>query len=184
MIETFCCRDVCYKVRVPDNDKKGERVAMNLQDYTKAVDNYSDSVYRMAYSYTYIKADAEDVLQNVFLKLFQSGKDFNSGEHLKQWLLRVTVNECHNLHRSFWKRNIIHMEEIEKSAQNFRTDDVIDLHNALQQLPSEYRVIIHMYYYEGYKTKEISKILKVKEATVRTRLARGRDKLRNLLEEE
>lgn len=157
---------------------------MNLQDYTRAVDTYADSVYRVAYSYTYIKADAEDVLQNVFLKLFQSRQNFNSEEHLKQWLIRVAVNECHNLHRSFWKRNVIHMEEIEKSARDFLAEDEIDLHNALLQLPSEYRVIIHMYYYEGYKTKEISKILNVKEATVRTRLARGRDRLRELLKEE
>ncbi len=156
---------------------------MNLQDYTKAVDAYADSLYRVAYSYTYTKVDTEDVLQNVFLKLFQAKKSFNSEEHLKQWLIRVTVNECHNLHRSFWKRNIIHMEEIEKSAQNFLTDEDIDLHNALLQLPNEYRVIIHMYYYEGYKTKEISKILRVKEATVRTRLARGRDRLKELLKE-
>lgn len=157
---------------------------MNLQDYTKAVDTYADSVYRVAYSYTYTKVDAEDVLQNVFFKLFQSRQNFNSEEHLKQWLIRVAVNECHNLHRSFWKRNIIHMEEIEKSARDFLADDEIDLHNALLQLPSEYRVIIHMYYCEGYKTKEISKILNVKEATVRTRLARGRDRLRELLKEE
>lgn len=157
---------------------------MNLQDYAKAVDTYADSVYRLAYSYTYAKADAEDILQNVFLKLFQSRQSFNSDEHLKQWLIRVAVNECHNLHRSFWKRNIIQMEEIEKSAQDFLKDNEIDLHNALLQLPSEYRVIIHMHYYEGYKTKEISKILKVKEATVRTRLARGREKLKELLKEE
>lgn len=157
---------------------------MNLQDYTKAVDTYADSVYRVAYSYTYTKADAEDVLQNVFLKLFQTRQCFNSEEYLKQWLIRVAVNECHNLHRSFWKRNIVHMEEIEKPARNFCSDDEIDLHNALLQLPSDYRVIIHMYYYEGYKTKEISEILKVKEATVRTRLARGRDRLRELLKEE
>jgi len=157
---------------------------MNLQDYTKAVDTYADSVYRVAYSYTYSKADAEDVLQNVFLKLFQSRQSFNSEEHLKRWLIRVAVNECHNLHRTFWKRNIIRMEEIEKSAQDLLADNEIDLHNALLQLPSKYRVIIHMYYYEGYKTKEISKILKIKEATVRTRLARGRDRLRELLKEE
>jgi len=156
---------------------------MNLHDYTKAVDTYADSVYRVAYSYTYTKVDAEDVLQNVFLKLFQSKKNFGSEEHLKQWLIRVAVNECHNLHRSFWKKNIIHMEEIEKSAQDFLSDSEIDLHNALLQLPSEYRVIIHMYYYEGYKTKEISKILKINEATVRTRLARGRSRLKELLKE-
>ncbi len=74
------------------------------------------------------------------------------------------------------------MEEIEKSAHDFLAEDGIDLHNALLQLPSEYRVIIHMYYYEGYKTKEISKILKVKEATVRARLARGRERLREPLQ--
>ena len=156
---------------------------MDLQDYTKAVDIYADCVYRVAYSYTYTKADAEDVLQNVFLKLFQAKNNFNSEEHLKQWLMRVAVNECHNLHRSFWKKNI-HLEEIEKSVQDILPDDKIDLHNALLKIPGEYRIIIHMYYYEGYKTKEIAKILHIKEATVRTRLARGRDKLKEILKEE
>ena len=156
---------------------------MNLQDYTKAVDTYADCLYRVAYSYTYTKVDTEDVLQNVFLKLFQAKQSFSSEEHLKQWLIRVTVNECHNLHRSFWKRKMIHMEEIEKSARDFWADEDIDLHHALLQLPGEYRVILHMYYYEGYKTKEISEILRLKEATVRTRLARGRDRLKELLKE-
>lgn len=156
---------------------------MDLQDYKQAVDTYSDCVYKIAYSYTYTKADAEDILQNVFFKLFQTKQNFNSEEHLKQWLIRVTVNECHNLHRSFWKRNV-HLEEIEKSVKDILPDDKIDLHNALLKISGEYRIVIHMYYYEGHKTKEISKILHVKEATVRTRLARGRDKLRELLKEE
>lgn len=157
---------------------------MNLQDYTRAVDAYADSVYRVAYSYTYAKSDAEDVLQNVFLKLFQARKDFESEDHLKNWLIRVAVNECHNLHRSFWKKNIIHMEEVEESVQDLLPDNALDLHSALLQLPREYRVVIHMYYYEGYKTKEIARILKEKEATVRTRLVRGRNRLREILEEE
>lgn len=156
---------------------------MNLQDYTKAVDTYADSVYRVAYSYTYTRADSEDVLQNVFLKLFQSKQCFSDEEHLKRWLLRVTINECHNLHRSFWKRRI-HLAEIEKPERDFMSDDEIDLHNALLKLPGKYRIIIHMYYYEGYKTKEISELLQIKEATVRTRLARGRDRLKELLKEE
>lgn len=156
---------------------------MDSQDYTKAVDTYADSVYRVAFSYTYLKADAEDVLQNVFLKLFQAKKHFNSEEHLKQWLIRVTVNECHNLHRSSWKKNIS-FEEIEKSVQASLPDDNIDLHNALLKLPGDYRIIIHMYYYEGYKTKEIAKILHLKEATVRTKLARGRERLKELLKED
>ncbi len=156
---------------------------MDSQDYTKAVDTYADSVYRVAFSYTYLKADAEDVLQNVFLKLFQTKNHFNSEEHLKQWLIRVTVNECHNLHRSSWKKNIS-FEEIEKSVQASLPDDNIDLHNALLKLPGDYRIIIHMYYYEGYKTKEIAKILHLKEATVRTKLARGRERLKELLKED
>lgn len=156
---------------------------MDLQAYTKAVDTYADNIYRVAYSYTYTKVDSEDVLQNVFLKLYQTKQSFNSEEHLKQWLIRVTVNECHNLHRTFWKKHIP-LAEIEKSVQDLLPDDKIDLHNALLKLPSEYRIVIHMYYYEGYKTKEISNILQVKEATVRTRLARGRDKLKELLKED
>lgn len=156
---------------------------MDLQDYTKAVDVYADSVYRVAYSYTYTRVDSEDVLQNVFLKLFQTKHNFNSEEHLRRWLLRVTVNECHNLHRSFWKRKT-QLMEMENSEKSSLPEDKIDLQDALQKLPAEYRVIIHMYYYEGYKTKEISEILQIKEATVRTRLARGRERLRELLKEE
>lgn len=157
---------------------------MDSQDYEKAVDAYADTVYRIAYNYTYSKADSEDVLQNVFLKLFQSVQDFENEEHLKGWLIRVAVNECRNLHRSFWKRNIVRMEEIEKSVQDFLPDEETDLHNALLKLPGKYRIIIHMYYYEEYKTKEISSILQINEATVRTRLARGRDRLKELLKEE
>lgn len=157
---------------------------MNTQDYTKAVDAYADTVYRVAYNYTYSRVDSEDVLQNVFLKLFQSMQIFESEEHLKGWLIRVTVNECRNLHRSFWKRNIIQVEEIIKSMDNPIPGEETDLHYALAKLPGKYRIIIHMYYYEEYKTKEISEILNVNEATVRTRLARGRDKLRELLKEE
>lgn len=156
---------------------------MDMQDYTKAVNAYADNIYRIAYSYTYTRADSEDVLQNVFLKLFESKQSFNSEEHLKQWLIRVAVNECHNLHRSFWKKNI-RLSEIEESVQEVLSEDEIDLHNARRQLPEKYRIIIHMYYYEGYKTKEISKILQVNEATVRTRIARGRDKLKKLLKED
>ena len=156
---------------------------MNLQDYTKAVDTYADMVYRVAYSYTYTKVDSEDVLQNVFFKLFQSKQNFKNAEHLRQWLIRVTINECHNLHRSFWKKHI-RLAEVEKPLQDSLPDDKMDLHHALLKLPGSYRVIIHMYYYEGYKTKEISKILQINEATVRTRLSRGRNRLRELLGEE
>ena len=116
-------------------------------------------------------------------RLFQTKQNFNSEEHLRQWLLRVTVNECHNLHRSFWKRKT-QLMEMENSEKSSLPEDKIDLQDALQKLPAEYRVIIHMYYYEGYKTKEISEILQIKEATVRTRLARGRERLRELLKEE
>lgn len=90
---------------------------MDARDYARTVDTYADTVYRVAYSYTYAKADSEDVLQNVFLKLFQSDQVFNSEEHLKQWLIRVTVNECHNLHRSFWKKHV-QLAEIEEPAGN------------------------------------------------------------------
>ena len=95
----------------------------------------------------------------------------------------MTVNECHNLHRSFWKRKT-QLKEMENSEKSSLPEDKIDLQDALQKLPAEYRVIIHMYYYEGYKTKEITEILQIKEATVRTRLARGRERLRELLKEE
>ena len=95
----------------------------------------------------------------------------------------MTVNECHNLHRSFWKRKT-QLKEMENSEKSSLPEDKIDLQDALQKLPAEYRVIIHMYYYEGYKTKEISEILQIKEATVRTRLARGRERLRELVQAE
>lgn len=95
----------------------------------------------------------------------------------------MTVNECHNLHRSFWKRKT-QLMEMENSEKSSLPENKIDLQDALQRLPAEYRVIIHMYYYEGYKTKKITEILQIKEATVRTRLARGRERLRELLKEE
>ena len=79
---------------------------MDRMDYEKAVNTYATMVYRIAFSYTNSKYDAEDILQEVFLKLLQTSTNFSNEEHVKHWLVRVTINQGKNLHKSFWKRNV------------------------------------------------------------------------------
>lgn len=138
---------------------------------------YRDDVYRLAVSYTRSRADAEDICQRVFLKLMEQ-KAFLPGKE-KQWLLRVTANECKNLLRSHWWKTTVPMEDtlcIDPPEFNET------LHSILS-LPPKYRVVIYLHYYEGMTVQEISHLLHITPSTVTTRLARARSMLKPKLEE-
>lgn len=154
---------------------------MTNEQFTCLARQYIDTVYRVAFNYIKSPADAEDITQNVFLKLLQEKKFFESDEHVKHWLIRVTVNECKNLIRSRWWR----MESYEDYAQTLSFDNQAQsvLFNAVMALPRKYRIPIYLHYYEGYSTQEIGKILKIPKNTVCTQLKRGRELLKKSLEE-
>lgn len=140
----------------------------------KMIEKYSDMVYRLALTRTKSKENSEDVYQEVFLRLYKKLPNFESEEHEKAWLIKVTINCSKNLlSSSFFKNTTEIKEEIV-----FETKERHDIYYAVQELPVKYRTIIHLYYYENYKINEISKILKIKENTVKSQLLRAREKLK------
>ena len=154
---------------------------MTNEQFTRLARMYLDTVFRVAYNYIKSAADAEDVTQNVFLKLLKEEREFGGDEHVKNWLIRVTVNECKNLVRSrWWKR-----ESIEDYAAGLTFEDPVqsDLFYAVMALPKKYRLAIYLHYYEGYSTAEIGGILHIPKNTVCSNLKRGRELLRKTLEE-
>lgn len=151
------------------------------EQFTRYAEAYIDTVFRVAFNYIKSAADAEDITQNVFLKLLKEEKSFESDEHVKRWLIRVTINECKNLVQARWWRQ----ESYEDYAATLQFDNPAhsDLFYAVMALPKKYRLPIYLHYYEEYSTQEIAEILKVSKNTVCTQLKRGRELLRKSLQE-
>lgn len=151
------------------------------------MNRHRGSVFRLAYSYLRNRADADDVVQEVFLKLYRHGDAILDDEHAAYWLLRVTVNECTSLYRALRRRP----EDIEDYIETLAAPDRAEptdsqdsrLIRRLMGLPTRYRVPLYLYYFEGRSMHEVAELLGAPDATVRTRLARGRAKLRDVLEE-
>ena len=144
-----------------------------------AMETYGDTVYRLALCRTQSVPDAEDVYQDVFLKLLGQTAQAWEGEHLKAWLIRTTLNRCADLRRFRLRRQVV---PLESAADLSRPDeDAAELWEAVGQLPEKLRIPIHLYYAEGYRTEEIGMLLGVPAATVRTRLRRARGKLKDIL---
>lgn len=151
------------------------------EKYTKLVQSYIDTVFRIALNYTKNPTDAEDIVQNVFLKLLQEKKEFASDEHIRNWLIRVTVNEGKKHIRSPWRSHVPYEEYV--ASLSFPSPEHRELFDAVMALPAKYRLPIYLHYYEGYSTGEIGQILHIPQATVRTHLSRGRELLRHQLQE-
>lgn len=143
---------------------------------------YMDTVFRLAFSMLKSPADADDVTQNVLLSLYRTDYQFESDEHVRSWLMKVTVNEC----RKVWRRPFRRHENIDDYAETLAFEDPSyqDLFEAIMQLDRDKRTVIVLYYIEGYSIKEIAEILNVPAATIGTRLARARAKLAQYLKEE
>lgn len=151
------------------------------EQFTCCAKKYIDTVFRLALNYMGSSADADDVTQNVFLKLLKEPKPFQSDEHIRYWLIRVTINECRSMLRSPWRS----AENFEDHAAklSFVTPEHSELFYAVMDLPKKYRVPIYLYYYEEYSTEEIASMLKIPQATVCTHLKRGREMLKKNLQE-
>ena len=150
---------------------------------SNAMDAYGPTVYRLALCRMQNTADAEDVYQDVFLRLLDSGTAFESPEHLKAWLLRVTVNRCRDLARSGWKRRTVALDpEWDAPDAAAHDDEDAAVWDAVGQLPEQQRTAVHLHYVEGYSTEEIASALDCRPATARTWLFRARARIRELLE--
>lgn len=143
-----------------------------------AVREYTQMVLNIAYTYTKNSHDAEDIAQDVFLSLYRNMWKIGSDEYMKAWLIRVTINKSKNHMKTAWIRNRSEMPNVQ---QDLPTNETGDLLNAVLSLDVKYKIPIYLMYYEGYSIKEISEIVKIKPATIGTRLKRGREILKNLL---
>ena len=154
---------------------------MTEQQFSPLAERYMDTVFRVAYSYLRSPADADDVTQDVLLQLYKTDKAFDDDAHVKNWLIRVTVNRCKNILRAPWHRT----EDIAdyENSLTFEEPQCQELFEAVMALDRRYRVPVLLYYYEGYRQKEIAGLMDIPEETVRTRLARAREKLKHILSE-
>lgn len=141
-------------------------------------EEYKDMVFRVALNYLGSSFDADDAVQDVFLKLYIHNKEFVDREHIKGWLIRVTINTCKNMLRSPWRRNHANLDELCATVE-LDTDIQMDIFRAVMSIKEKYRVVLYLFYYEGYTVSEIADLLKITESAVTTRLSRARSILRN-----
>ena len=156
---------------------------METKEYERLVSAYLDNIYRVAVNGCKNYADAEDVVQNTFIKLLEREEVFEDDAHARKWLIRVAVNECNSLWRTPWKLHTVSIEEMGQEPV-FTSLEKSDLYYAVRELPVKYRQIVHLYYFEDYSTKEIAQIMKLSETAVQTRLLRARQKLKEKLKED
>ena len=146
-----------------------------------AVSRYGEMVYRLAFSHTGSRQDADDIYQEVFLRLVRRPNVFEDEEHLRAWLIRVTVNCCNSLWRSPWKRRTVPLSQVEETAAADEPE-LTGLTETLQRLSPKDRTVIHLFYYEDLPVAQISRLLGERESTIRSRLTRARQRLKLLLE--
>jgi len=146
----------------------------------ESVKRNEDKLFRTAVAIMGSKADAEDVVQDVFIKLLEKQPEFESPEHETAWLIRVTVNLCKSRLRTHWWKKTVPLLDIYPA----QTDEQQSIMETVLSLPSKYRAVIHLFYYEGYSTKEIAEITGQKESTVREQLTRARRMLKKFMEGE
>ena len=137
-------------------------------------ETYADAILRLSYTYLKNTCDAQDICQTVFVKLLAEPRTFDTPEHERAYILRMAANACKDLLKSPWRKRTCGLEECGEAADG-------TVLSAVNTLPPHYRSVIYLYYYEGYPAAEIGEILGISAATVHTRLARGREKLKRLL---
>ena len=164
---------MCYRV-------KGVKM-LNIQtekQYREIVEKYSDMIYRIAYQRVLNQYDAEDIVQEVFVKLLCNKNYFRDGENVKAWLIRVTVNLCVNYKKKLARQKTISASQLEIPF----TEPEREILEELYLLSDEDRIILYLYYYEEYKIREIAKILRQKQNTINSKLTRARNKLKKIME--
>ena len=144
----------------------------------EVIRKYSDMVYRIALTRCRVVENAEDIFQEVFLKFSEKNPKFDSEEHEKAWFIRVTINLTKNLKHSAWSQRTVTIDE----NMIFEKKEEQDIFSSVCQLPQNYRTVVYLLYYEGYKVKEISELMKKSEGTIKSWLFRAREILREKIE--
>lgn len=143
------------------------------------IEKYGDMVYRLAISRVKNKEEAEDIFQEVFLKVYEKMPEFISKEHEKYWIIRVTINLSKNAITTAWHRKTSYLES--KDIYGEETNKDYDVYIEVLKLSPKYRTIIQLFYYENLKIDEIAEILNINSNTVKTRLKRARETLKGRL---
>lgn len=150
------------------------------EDFEALVTKHENRLYRTALAITGNKSDAEDLVQEAFIRAYEKAPEFQSEEHEKAWLIRITVNLCHDLMRSPWRRRIMPLLDSYPAAEP-KQDELLE---EIMRLPARYRTVLHLFYYEGYSVRDISQLTGQRESTIRSQLTRARQKLKARLQEE
>ena len=155
---------------------------MTNDSYIYSVKRNNQRLYMIALSFTKSHDDAEDILQNVFLKLWKYNGEFENNEHIDKWLTRVCINESKNYIKLPFKKHT----SLDEAMELYTFDEPwdIDVFNAVMSLSKKERTVIHLFYYEDMTISDIAKMLKIKESTIKTRLHRARNKLKEILGDE
>jgi len=157
-------------------NKKNDKILLSDE---AAIEYFSDTVYRVALNMVKNEADAQDMFQEVFLRFIKYKKGFDSMDHAKAWFIRVTINCCNSFFKK--QKRQTEIEAMTDIPEEEKVDYGITEH--VQALEEKYRIVIHLYYYEGYKIKEIAEILQENENTIKTRLARAKKILKEKWDE-
>ena len=152
---------------------------MDSKNADRLINTYADMILRISFMYLKQTCDAEDICQDIFLKLLSGEYTFDSPAHEKSWIIRTSINACKDhLRTAFWKRSQTIDAILEIPAPNAPESELLDL---VMCLPRNYRVCIYLHYYEGYQVKEIAAMYGKTENAISTYLRRGRQKLRQML---
>lgn len=173
-------RMAAARLFAPKEDAKPVETVSISQQAAQILDTYGDTILRYAYSYLHNRSDTEEVLQDTLIQFLKTRPVFESDKHEKAWLLRVAGNLCKNRLKY---NSLRQTDELREELIAEQREDLSFIWDAVQALPVQYREVIHLFYREGYSTREISQILGRKEATIRSDLSRGRGKLKELLKE-
>lgn len=150
---------------------------MDSNDFERVFKRNNKRLFLIALSFTANQYDAEDILQNSFMKLLKTKAEFENDEHIDKWLTSVTVNESKNLLKSAFRKKSADFEDYVATC-SFESEKSEDLFNAVMSLPKKLRTVIHLFYYEDMPIKEIADMLNIKQSAVKTRLCRAREQLK------
>ena len=139
----------------------------------EAFRRYGDRVFSAAFSICRNREDADDTVQDTFLKYYTQNEEYIDESHLKAWLIRGAINRVKDLSGAFWRRNRVSWEEYMDELE-FQEPEDRSLFEAVMRLPGKYRIVIHLFYYEEYSIDEISATLHRSQGTVKSQLSRGR----------
>ena len=154
------------------------------EEANRAIGRYADTVRRICMVHLKNESDTEDIFQTVFLKYVLHSAPFESEEHEKAWIIRVTINACKDLMKSFFRSKVVSLDLQQAGGTPEADPEYREVLEAVLNLPPKYKDVVYLYYYEDYSVAEIADVMGLKPSTVQTRLSRAREKLKAMLTEE